>query len=258
MDKLSFNADEKVDKQALKEQYNEIIKKFWNTLEKSDNIEAIKNAIKDVAKLNSKQEEINDSKYVPSPYNSDIKEQSTNDKIGRTKIKFTDYTVASPFVQCNPIAMYNVLKAGREINVLGRTKQDKLAVGEGGLIKLYMYIASIVKRDSNFIRLDKNKVMQYTGIGTNGYAEYLRILNRLNVLAEIRNMRSCYVINHNVIYNGNKVALCEWLNSNSKNKIELKKDEDRDCTYVEIDEDNKSKLHNIFKKIPFEPFEDYE
>lgn len=67
-------------------------------------------------------------------------------------------------------------------------------------------------------------------------------------------MRSCYVINHNVIYNGDKKNLCEWLNKG--NKVELKKDENKNYTYVEIDEYNKTKLNNIFKNTMFEPFEE--
>lgn len=255
MGKLSFNTSRSVDRKLLKEEYYKQCEEYWKTLEESNDDESINNAIENVAELKKKQKKINDSKYVPSPYDSTIKENSKTKNVDNLQLTFNDDTVSSPFVQCNPIAVHTILKASREIFGFGRARHDKSSVvGEGGLIKMYMYIVSIIKKDSNFIKLDKERVMQYTGIGTNGYAEYLRILNRLNVLVEIKNMRSCYVINHNIIYNGNKPNLCKWLNKG--NKVEMKKDENKNYTYVEIDENNKTKLNNIFKNTIFEPFEE--
>lgn len=254
MGKISFNANESSNEELEKELYEEI-KDYCRVLKEAKDKNAIKNAIVKVSELKKQQKEINDSKYVPSPYDSTVEEKTKTHNFGKTKVKFSNDTVSSPFVQCNPITINTILKASREISGFGRARHDKYSVvGEGGLIKMYMYIVSILKKDSNFIKLDKERVMQYTGVGTNGYAEYLRILNRLNVLAEIKNMRSCYVINHNVIYNGDKIMLCEWLNKG--NKVELKKDENKNYTYVEIDENNKTKLNNIFKNTIFEPFEE--
>lgn len=255
MGKLSFNANEVTDKKLLKEAFYKEFEEYWKTLEESNDNDSINNATENVAELKKKQKKINDSKYVPSPYDSTIKENSKTKKVDNVSLTFNNDTVSSPFVQCNPITVHTILKVSREISGFGRARHDKSSVvGEGGLIKMYMYIVSIVKKDSNFIKLDKERVMQYTGVGTNGYAEYLRILNRLNVLVEIKNMRSCYVINHNVIYNGDKKNLCEWLNKG--NKVELKKDENKNYTYIEIDENNKTKLNNIFKNTIFEPFEE--
>lgn len=254
MGKLSFNASESSNEELEKELYEEI-KDYCRVLKASNDKDAIKNAIVKVSELKKQQKEINDSKYVPSPYDSTIKENSKIKNVDNVQLTFNNDTVTSPFVQCNPITVHTILKASREISSFGRARHDKSSVvGESGLIKMYMYIVSILKKDSNFIKLDKERVMQYTGIGTNGYAEYLRILNRLNVLAEIKNMRSCYVINHNIIYNGHKPNLCKWLNKG--NKVELKKDENKNYTYIEIDENNKSKLNNIFKNTIFEPFEE--
>ena len=223
MGKLSFNANESSNEELEEKLYKEF-KDYCEVLKASNDKDAIKNAIENVAELKKKQKKINDSKYVPSPYDSTIKENSKTKNVDNLQLTFNDDTVSSPFVQCNPIAVHTILKASREISGFGRARHDKSSVvGEGGLIKMYMYIVSIIKKDSNFIKLDKERVMQYTGIGTNGYAEYLRILNRLNVLVEIKNMRSCYVINHNIIYNGNKTNLCKWLNKG--NKVEMKKDE---------------------------------
>lgn len=162
MGKLSFNANEVTDKKLLKEAFYKECEEYWKTLEESNDDNSINNAIENVAELKKKQKKINDSKYVPSPYDSTIKENSKTKKVDNVSLTFNNDTISSPFVQCNPITVHTILKASREISGFGRARHDKSSVvGEGGLNKKCICILLVLlKKDSNFIKLDKERVMQ--------------------------------------------------------------------------------------------------
>lgn len=157
MGKLSFNASESSNEELEKELYEEI-KDYCRVLKEAKDKNAIKNAIVKVSELKKQQKEINDSKYVPSPYDNTVEEKTKTHNFGKTKVKFSNDTVSSPFVQCNPITINTILKASREISGFGRTRHDKYSVvGEGGLIKMYMYIVSILKKIVTLLNLTKNE-----------------------------------------------------------------------------------------------------
>lgn len=192
------------------------------------------------------------SKYMPTPYPIKTYSKTKSNKIDNVEIAVTKETTNEPFIQYSPIANYRILRDMRTFNTIGKKKE----VSSDSAIKLLMYIISVLKKDCNYVHLNKDKVMRYTGIGKNGYYPTIRILNRLNIIVKVKNVDDCYIINHNMIYNGKKDLLYNWINSSKYHTLEFKKDNNKNETYVELDAEYLKANKQRFKNIIFEPFEE--
>lgn len=242
MNKIAFkikNADEARIKRIISK-IESISDKDIDVLEKH-----IDNACEEI-KRNDK------SKYMPTPYPIQTYTKTKSNNIDGVKVDLTKEYTNEPFIQYSPIANYRILRDMKNFNAIGRKKE----VSSDSAVKLLMYIISILKRDSNFVILDKDKVMKYTGIGKNGYHPTIRILNKLNILVKVKNFDNCYIINHNMIYNGDKKLLSQWIYSSKYHVLEFKQSDTKDETYVELDAEYLKVNYNRFKNITFEPFEE--
>lgn len=242
MKKLVF-----IPKEGNEEQLERIISKFKSISDKNlDVLEKHLDSAIDEIKKDDK------SKYMPTPYPIKMYSKTKSNKIDNVEIAVTKETTNEPFIQYSPIANYRILRDMRTFNTIGKKKE----VSSDSAIKLLMYIISVLKKDCNYVHLNKDKVMRYTGIGKNGYYPTIRILNRLNIIVKVKNVDDCYIINHNMIYNGKKDLLYNWINSSKYHTLEFKKDDNKNETYVELDVEYLKANKQRFKNIVFEPFEE--
>lgn len=234
-------------KEGNEEQLERIISKFKSISDKNlDVLEKHLDSAIDEIKKDDK------SKYMPTPYPIKMYSKTKSNKIDNVEIAVTKETTNEPFIQYSPIANYRILRDMRTFNTIGKKKE----VSSDSAIKLLMYIISVLKKDCNYVHLNKDKVMRYTGIGKNGYYPTIRILNRLNIIVKVKNVDDCYIINHNMIYNGKKDLLYNWINSSKYHTLEFKKDDNKNETYVELDVEYLKANKQRFKNIVFEPFEE--
>lgn len=234
-------------KEGNEEQLERIISKFKSISDKNLDVleKHLDNAIDEIKKDDK-------SKYMPTPYPIKTYSKTKSNKIDNVEVAITKETTNEPFIQYSPIANYRIFRDMRNFNAIGKKKE----VGSDSAIKLFMYIVSIIKQDCNYVYLNKDKVMRYTGIGKNGYYPTIRILNKLNIIVKVKNVEDCYIINHNMIYNGDKKLLSKWIYSSKYHILEFKKDNNKNETYVELDAEYLKVNQKRFKNIIFEPFEE--
>lgn len=193
-------------------------------------------------------EELKKVNYVPTPFNMEIKDNYSSGKFtDGTKYNIKRQTSNTPFIQIHPILNYRLLN------------WNKYSFANESSVKLFLYIASIIKRDCNYVYFTREEVNRYTKMNNKTFAASLSSLIKMNVLVPINNVKSCYVINHNYVYNGAKKDLFEWLNAKpEKRKIKFIYEEHRTTPVVHFENVYRDFLKDKIKNITFEPFEGYD
>lgn len=151
---------------------------------------------KNIKKESKKAEKGN---YLPTPFPINVTELETENKINDADIKITTSIYKAPFVQVSPILTHKAYKLED-----GRSRVSSR-------IKLLIYIINKTVVDCNFIKLIREDTIKDIGIDANAFATSLAFMCKIGLLAPITNFKSYYIINHNLLYNGNKKLLASWI-----------------------------------------------
>jgi hypothetical protein len=201
------------------------------------------NDCKETTKL---QDKIDKGDYLPTPFDTNTYNNtvSTNLSDG-TDININKDISKEPFIQMHPVLNYRLLH------------WNKISFTNDSSIKLLLYVASIIKRDCNYVYFTRDDVNRHTGMNNKTFAASLSSLIKMEVLVPINNLKSYYILNHNFLFNGSKIRLCKWVNDNTKErKLEFIYLEGKTTPVVSLNEDYKKKILGRIKSRKFEPFEE--
>lgn len=162
--------------------------------------------------------------YLPTPFPVNIAEVETENKIKDTNIKLSTIIYKAPFVQVNPILTHKAYKFND-----GRSRVSSR-------LKLLVYIINKTVVNCNYIKLVREDTIKDIGIDVNAFATSLAFMCKICLLAPITNLKSYYIINHNLLYNGSKKLLANWIMK------------DYATRHVDVDENGKVTLDKDYLK----------
>ena len=137
--------------------------------------------------------------YLPTPFPVNIAEVETENKIKDTNVKLSTTIYKAPFVQVSPILTHKAYKFDD-----GRSRVSSR-------LKLLIYIINKTVINCNYIKLVREDTIKDIGIDVNAFATSLAFMCKIGLLAPITNLKSYYIINHNLLYNGSKKLLANWI-----------------------------------------------
>lgn len=210
------------------------------------NDEKVESAFKSLDEYVEERTELNKTNYVPTPYDITTSRNSKKVKLNvGIDIAITKETTSTPFMQINPILNHRLLN------------WNKSGIGSECTMKLFLYIASIIKRNCNYVYFTREQAIKYINITNRSFAVALSNLIKMDMLVPVDNAKSFYVINHNMIYNGSKSELNNWVMANyAKRHLEFIDKESRSTTCVIFDNVYRDFVRDRIRKQRFEPFEE--